>query len=416
MTNAKRKVNSEEVIVKSEWKKRKLGEVADIQTGPFGSQLHASDYVTDGIPSIMPTNIGNSLKINQDGISFITPADATRLNRYLVAEGDVVYSRRGDVEKCAFISGKEHGWLCGTGCLRIRFDMKIANSQYCAYYLSTKETKGWVSGNAVGTTMPNINSSILENLPLMLPPLPEQCAIAGVLSSLDDKIDLLRRQNKTLEAMAETLFRQWFIEEADEGWEEGTIADYAIHLKESVRPQDHPDSLFEHYSIPAFDAAEWPSSEYGETIQSNKYKVVKDCLLFSKLNPHRDKRIWMMHSVVGNNSICSTEFQVILPRKTEHLFFLYSWLSYKENYNELASGVGGTSGSHQRIDPHSIFSFRCPIVPANLINSFNKQVSPLFNKKRNNQLQIRTLTSFRDTLLPKLMSGEVRVNMGACNG
>jgi type I restriction enzyme S subunit len=209
----------------SEWKERKLGDFADIQTGPFGSQLHAADYVEVGIPSIMPTNIGPRLEIRTDAIACIKDADAQRLERYLVKENDIVYSRRGDVEKCAFITNKQSGWLCGTGCLRVRFTSEEVDPRFCAFYLSTDEIKGWVSGNAVGTTMPNLNSSILERLPLNLPPLPEQKAIASVLSSLDDKIDLLHRQNKTLEAMAETLFRQWFVEETQEMWEVGVLSD-----------------------------------------------------------------------------------------------------------------------------------------------------------------------------------------------
>ncbi|MBK7812959.1 MAG: restriction endonuclease subunit S [Rhodocyclaceae bacterium] len=99
------------------WQQLSLGDIADIQTGPFGSQLHAADYVDSGIPSIMPTNIGNRLEIRTEGIACIKEADAQRLERYLVRVNDVVYSRRGDVEKCAFITSRENGWLCGTGCL-----------------------------------------------------------------------------------------------------------------------------------------------------------------------------------------------------------------------------------------------------------------------------------------------------------
>ena len=153
----------------SEWQQIALGEVADIQTGPFGSQLHSADYVPVGIPSIMPTNIGARLEISRNNIACVTEADAQRLNRYLVKDGDIVYSRRGDVEKCAFITTKEDGWLCGTGCLRIRFESKEIIPKFIAYYLSTDEMKGWVSGNAVGTTMPNLNSSILRKLPLSIP-------------------------------------------------------------------------------------------------------------------------------------------------------------------------------------------------------------------------------------------------------
>ena len=105
-----------------EWKEYRLGEIADVQTGPFGSQLHQSDYVDVGIPSIMPVNIGDRMNISTEKIVYITEEDAMRLSRYRVQKGDIVYSRRGDVEKCAYINEDEAGWLCGTGCLRIRID------------------------------------------------------------------------------------------------------------------------------------------------------------------------------------------------------------------------------------------------------------------------------------------------------
>lgn len=333
-----------------------------------------------------------------------------RIRRAEPRENDILFSREGTYFGIAATIPPGIKLCLGQRMVLIRPNNNV-DSHFVKYWINSPYMKGHIDGFRDGSVAERLNMPTIRNLPIAHPLLPEQRAIAGVLSSLDDKIDLLRRQNKTLEAMAETLFRQWLIEEADAGWIEGTIADYAIHFKESVQPQESPDTLFDHYSIPAFDSAEWPSPEYGETIQSNKYRVVKDCILFSKLNPHRDKRIWMIPNVIDDNAICSTEFQVVLPKKVEYLFYIYCWLSLRENYNEIASGVGGTSGSHQRIDPQSIFSFRCPIVPINRIERFNHPVSQLFDKKRNNQLQIRTLESLRDTLLPKLMSGEVRVEL-----
>lgn len=393
----------------SEWKEYKLGEIADVQTGPFGSQLHQSDYVDVGIPSIMPVNIGERMNISTEKIVYITEKDAMRLSRYRVQNGDIVYSRRGDVEKCAYINESEEGWLCGTGCLRIRIDSAHADSKFVAYYLSTEDMKSWISNNAVGTTMPNLNSSILQQVPLSLPSLDEQKRIASILCSLDDKIDLLNRENATLEAMAETLFRQWFIEEAKEDWEESTIEMYANHYKESINPQKQPTTMFWHYSIPAFDNGKKPMDEMGEEIQSSKYIIPSNCILFSKLNPHKDKRIWLILDNVSTNAICSTEFQIVKPKEKEYLYFLYGWLTNKENYEEIASGVGGTSGSHQRIDPKSIFTFACPYVNIDVIHEYNKVVEPLFLKQRENQKQIIILTEQRDRLLPKLMSNEINI-------
>lgn len=124
-----------------DWKPACLGEHATIQTGPFGSQLHAADYVDVGVPSIMPTNIGAQLEVIHEGIARIAESDAARLVRYRVTAGDIVYSRRGDVERCAYITESESGWLCGTGCLRVRIHSSELSPKFCAYYLSTEEIK-----------------------------------------------------------------------------------------------------------------------------------------------------------------------------------------------------------------------------------------------------------------------------------
>jgi len=292
-------------------------------------------------------------------------------------------------------------------CCNIIVDDTIADSQFVYYYIQSSYQE--LLNLACGAAQQNLSLGVIADFPILLPPLDTQRRIAAILSSLDDKIDLLHRENATLEQMAETLFRQWFVVEAKEEWEEGTVADFAQHCKESLNPQKHPTTVFQHYSIPAFDDGKRPTIETGENIQSNKYLVPSNCILFSKLNPHKDKRVWLMLDDVTDNAICSTEFQIVKPTNPEYLYFLYGWLTNKENYDEIASGVGGTSGSHQRIDPKSIFSFTCPNVDSETIRNYNNKVEPLFYKIRNNQKQIQTLIQTRDGLLPRLMGGEVKL-------
>jgi type I restriction enzyme S subunit len=199
------------------WEVIPLGDVCrrgggNVQTGPFGSQLHASDYVPDGIPSIMPMNIGDN-RINEKGIARITPEDAQRLSKYLVKIGDIVYSRRGDVERRSLIRNHENGWLCGTGCLRVSFGEKnVVHPPYAAYYLGHPLVREWIVRHAQGATMPNLNTSILSALPFVLPPFEEQERIAGILADLDDKIELNRQINQTLEQIAHTIFKSWFVD------------------------------------------------------------------------------------------------------------------------------------------------------------------------------------------------------------
>ena len=203
-------------VAHENWKWEPLGDICrrgggGIQTGPFGSQLHASDYVAVGVPSIMPRNIAHD-RVDVEGIARITPTDAKRLSRYLVQTGDIVYSRRGDVERRALITERESGWLCGTGCLRVRLGEGIVDPVYASYFLSHPASREWVVRHAVGATMPNLNSWILGALPFLLPPIPEQRAIADVLGALDDKIEQNQRTARALERLARAIFRAWFVD------------------------------------------------------------------------------------------------------------------------------------------------------------------------------------------------------------
>ncbi len=258
-----------------------------------------------------------------------------------------------------------------------------------------------------GSVQDNINLGTFEDIEFPFPPLPEQKAIASVLSSLDDKIDLLYRQNKTLEAMAETLFRHWFIEEAKEDWEELSVSDIAIHIKDNVNPSKDPLKTFYHFSLPAFDSGQKPTSELGSEILSNKYRVSKNSILVSKLNP-RVPRIWLV-SNVEDNYVCSTEFQNLKPKVTAHLMFLYSLFNSRDVIDELTMSASGTSGSHQRVKPEDMLNitFRTPSL--DYLEQYSSLIAPSMQKVASNKQQIKTLENLRDTLLPKLMSGEVRV-------
>ncbi len=161
-----------------EWREVTLGTLEAeshgvIQTGPFGSQLHASDYSADGTPVVMPTNI-RDLRIWTDGIARVSDEHVERLARHRLRAGDIVYSRRGDVEKCALVTDDQAGWLCGTGCLLVRVQGPTVDARCLAYLLSLPSTRAWISQHAVGATMPNLNTGILREVPVVLPLIGEQ--------------------------------------------------------------------------------------------------------------------------------------------------------------------------------------------------------------------------------------------------
>nr|MBW4096220.1 restriction endonuclease subunit S [Acidobacteriota bacterium] len=240
----------------SEWKDTTLGSLClegggGIQTGPFGSQLHASDYVLRGVPVVMPQNIGDNV-IGVDGIARIPESDVARLAKYRLREGDIVYSRRGDVEKRALVRQENDGWLCGTGCLRVRLgDRSVHNSAYVSYLLGTEKSRAWIVRHAVGATMPNLNTSILSAVPISVPDPSQQRAIAEVLGALDDKIAANTKLAATSTALLTGAFKSTL---TGVGATNRPVEDLVTRLP--VGRKFDKSELDAHNGLPVFDQSE----------------------------------------------------------------------------------------------------------------------------------------------------------------
>jgi len=168
-----------------------------IQTGPFGSQLHASDYVESGVPVVMPKDIVNR-RASTDSVARIGSADADRLSRHKLQAGDIVFSRRGDVERHALITEREVGWLCGTGCLLLRPGSLWESPGYLSMLLDAPRARTWLVQHAVGATMPNLNTGILGSVPVVLPS-------SSVLRAFEELMSVTEQQRSRNASMAETL-------------------------------------------------------------------------------------------------------------------------------------------------------------------------------------------------------------------
>lgn len=427
------------------WAYTTLGAVCErggggVQTGPFGSQLHAADYVLHGVPSIMPQNIGDN-RIVENGIARVSPEDARRLGRYLVKPGDIVYSRRGDVERRALVTDHEAGWLCGTGCLRVRLGDAGPDPTFASYYLGHPNVREWIVRHAHGATMPNLNTAILSACPFLEPPINEQRALAHILGTLDDKIELNHRMSATLEAMARALFKSWFVDfdpvrakaegrdtglpsdltarfpdrlveselgEIPEGWTAGTFGRGVEHSRTLVNPASSPEQRFLHYSLPAFDEGRWPKEEFGSSIKSSKFRVGAGAVLLSKLNPEIE-RVWLPEIDGSHEAVCSTEFLVLKPLPPYGASFVYCLCRSPLFRAGMQSLVTGTSKSHQRAQPQALLALPVAFPTAPVAEAFADLADPLLRRSMACQRESRTLAALRDTLLPRLISGELRV-------
>lgn len=388
----------------NEWKEIKLGKLADIQTGPFGSQLHQKDYVPVGTPLITVKNLGEN-KVTYNKLDFVSNQDKERLSKFILQEGDIVFSRVGYVDRRAYITKYESGWLFSGSTLRVRVEKtSTLNPRYLSYYFGQQSFREEIKNMSVGATRPSLNTQLLEELEIIIPSLPEQSAITGVLSSLDDKIDLLHHQNKTLEAMAEALFRQWLVEEADAGLEEiplDEIADYLNGLACQKYPPKNEIDILPVLKIKELRNGFTDKSDWASTDIPDEYFVQSGDIIFSWSGSLMVK-IWDGADCILNQHL----FKVT----SEHYpkWFYYLWTKHHMNrFISIAEGKATTMGHIKRGD---LSNSKVLIPETSEFEDMDKNISPMVDKIVINNCQIRKLESMRNLLLPKLMIGEVRVN------
>jgi len=221
--------------------RKTVGEFCDefggaAQTGPFGSQLHSSDYVENGTPVVMPKDIVNGC-ISSRRIARVGTEHVKRLAKHKLQLADVVFSRRGDVGRFAVVEQEQEGWLCGTGCLRIRFGAAPLDARYLRHYFSQRVVRDWLLHAAQGVTMPNMNTKILRSLPIDAPPLPEQKRIAAIL----DKADEIRRKRAETIKLADDFLKSTFLDmfgdpvENPKGWKPCSLRDHYSSEKEGTK-------------------------------------------------------------------------------------------------------------------------------------------------------------------------------------
>ncbi len=429
------------------WKTNTLGEVCDevggiIQTGPFGSQLHESDYVEDGIPVVMPKNIIDG-KIDTGDIAFIKSEDADRLARHKMSVGDIVYGRRGDIGRRAIVSGRENGWICGTGCLRVSLGNRVLNPRYLYYFLGQPMVVSWIANQAVGATMPNLNTGILRSVEVRYPRLPIQCRIASVLAAYDDLIENNTRRIKILEEMAQMLYREWFVDFRYPGHEMVKMVDSELGPIPKQWSAPALESLLEH-AIGGGWGEEAESDQCsvrayvirGTDIPGARHGDVTNCpLRWHKDSNHRSRQLRcgdLVFEVSGGSKgqpvgrslligdtllsqfdrsvICASFCKLLRPKSQSGLataLYLFLREAYTNGVIEKFQ-VQSTGISNFKFTAF-VGEVRIPLPDPTTLEQFGNVVQPMLEAlavfgKRNANLR-----TTRDLLLPKLISGEIPV-------
>ena len=394
----------------SEWKKVKLGEIAKgIQTGPFGSQLHQSDYTDSGIPVVMPKDIVNG-RIDETTIAHVEQHHVNRLSRHKIAKGDILYSRRGDVGKCAFAADNQDGWLCGTGCLRVTINDTIAYPKFVFFQLQKRETIGWVEKHAIGATMLNLNTSILNDVPIELPSLDTQKRIVDFLSRYDSLIENYQKQIKLLEEAAQRLYKEWFVDLRFPGHENTKIVDGVPEGWEKKRLVDVVGVQYGY----AFDGKLFNSNKEGTPIvrirnipdgYTNDYTteeasidyIVKSGDILVGMDGIFHINSWSGDDAYLVQRACS--FRPIHEKMKGYIFH-----AIQEPIKFFEKTLVGATVAHlgkKHIDSIEL------LIPQEQL--FYGPFSKMYNRRQVLLTQIRLLIEARDRLLPKLMSGETKV-------
>ncbi len=423
-----------------EWASASVQDIAEkVAMGPFGSSIKVETFVPQGIPVISGQHLHGSRLADLD-YNFISLKHADKLANANVQRGDVVFTHAGNIGQVAYIpeSSKYDRYVISQRQFYLRPNTHKAIPEFIVYYFKSLEGQHKLLANTSSSGVPSIAQpvSYLRTIEIPLPPLAEQRAIAHILGTLDDKIELNRRMNETLEAMARALFKSWFVDfdpvrakaegrdpglpkpladlfpdsfeeselgEIPKAWGVGTLDDVAIHPRRGVQPSEidpsTPYIALNHMPKRCIALSDW---EAANGLESNKFEFKKGEILFGKLRPYFHKV-----GVAPLDGVCSTDIVVVTPLTEKWFGFVLEHVSSTAFVEYTNAGSTGTKM------PRTSWSemARYPVVmpPDTVAEAFTRQTRPVVDRIIAAIHESRALAALRDTLLPRLISGELRV-------
>ena len=376
-----------------------LKTIADIQTGPFGSQLHKEDYVETGTPIVTVEHLGNRVFTEQN-LPRVSDSDKARLIKYTLSTGDIVFSRVGSVDRCSYVDKSHDGWMFSGRCLRVR-PTELVDSLYLYYYFCLEETKQFVRNIAVGATMPSINTKLLGEVEIALPDLNNQKRIAAVLSSLDDKIENNQKLNDNLADLLQTIYQGRFGNDIL-AVNQGVLSDICSYSTDKVAVSElNVRTYFSTENMLSGKAGSTEATSLPTTSQTTACH--KGDTLISNIRPYFKKIVYC-----EDKCGCSTDVLCFTPSQPCYSAYLFSTLYADKFFAFMVAGSKGTK--MPRGDKQQIMTYPVVLPSEEELAGFNTIASPLLEQIYSNRAENKQLSILRDTLLPKLMSGEINVS------
>lgn len=384
-----------------------------IQTGPFGSQLHQADYSEEGTPVVMPADIIDG-KISETKIARVSEDHVMRLERHQLAIGDIVYGRRGDIGRQALVTSKEEGWLCGTGCLRVTVGKNsLIDPEYLHLYLKMPDVISYIQNQAIGATMPNLNTEILKRIPIRYPgKIADQKKVIAVLKAYFDLIENNKKRIQILENIAEELYKEWFVRFRFSNWEntefeKGIPKDWTISTLNDIcnitmgqAPKsefynDKGEGLPFHQGVGTFGEY-FPETDI---YCSGKGRIANSGdILFSVRAPVGRMNFADQELIIGRGLSA-------ISSKTNHQIYLYQMLKF-HFYKEDLIGNGSIFNS---VTKDELANFEVKLPSIDIIEKYEEHASEFNKLIINLYKQNQYLVSQKDSLLPRLISGKLSV-------
>ena len=360
-------------------------EEIEIKTGPFGTQLKAAEYVESGTPVLNVKNLGYSTVVTTK-VDYVGEKTLERLSMHILKEGDIVFGRKGAVDRHAYIGANEAGWMQGSDCIRLRVKTNKINPRYLSYYFLTPKHKAFmISMCSHGTTMASLNQGILSKIEIDLPERCIQDRIVSIIEVLDKKRKTNEKLNKNLEQQAQAIYSRMFIEHRQESWSTGQLSDL-ISVKYGKDHKKLADGNYPVYGSGGIMRYVEKPLYTGESVLIPRKGTLNNVI-------YVNEAFWSVDTMFYT--------EMLHPNIAK---FVYHFVKSKD----LASLNAGSAVPSMTTNILNAMQLYIP--DEKTLEKFENIVSPMYSAMQENTKESKILANTRDTLLPKLMSGELDVS------